>query len=270
MSSTRLNRDILTGGKKYAQKQANKYGVDEVAFDPEARKEYLTGFHKRKLQRQKKAQEHNKEQERLARIEERKKVRDERKKDFENQLHQLQDAAHRIADIGTTGQDSNEEINLDRRETQFEELKSRKQETPESDDNQDQDSDDDSKQPNGILRHKEVYKLDEDGASYFGQDTAVDDETVVTVDSLDNPAFSGVQNISIEAAAKLNNVNLNISDKVLDDSIKRAKSYAVVCGVSKPSFKDKIKKKKKFRYLSKAERRDNARKQKIKNRAKRP
>lgn len=73
MAPGRTNREILTGGKKYAQKQAKKYGVDEVVFDKDSRQEYLTGFHKRKLQRQKKAQDYNKEQDRLARIEERKK-----------------------------------------------------------------------------------------------------------------------------------------------------------------------------------------------------
>jgi len=33
----RQNREILTGGKKYAQKKARKHGVEEVVFDKSSR-----------------------------------------------------------------------------------------------------------------------------------------------------------------------------------------------------------------------------------------
>jgi ribosomal RNA-processing protein 17 len=49
--------------------------VEEVRFDPAARQEYLTGFHKRKLQRAKQAHEAAEKKARLERIEERRKVR---------------------------------------------------------------------------------------------------------------------------------------------------------------------------------------------------
>nr|7NAF_5 Chain 5, Ribosomal RNA-processing protein 17 [Saccharomyces cerevisiae BY4741] len=75
------NRQILTRGK-----QSKKFGTDEVTFDKDSRLDYLTGFHKRKLQRQKKAQEFIKEQERLRKIEERQKIRQERKEVMEEQL----------------------------------------------------------------------------------------------------------------------------------------------------------------------------------------
>lgn len=48
--------------------------VEEVNFDPTAREDYLTGFHKRKVQRIKQAQEHAVKRAREERIEERKKV----------------------------------------------------------------------------------------------------------------------------------------------------------------------------------------------------
>ena len=40
-----------------SKKRKVVHAVDEVSFDNDARAEYLTGFHKRKVQRQKHAQE---------------------------------------------------------------------------------------------------------------------------------------------------------------------------------------------------------------------
>lgn len=57
------------------KKRKIQHTVEEVTFDKDARAEYLTGFHKRKLARKKQAQEINEEKERLARIEMRKQVR---------------------------------------------------------------------------------------------------------------------------------------------------------------------------------------------------
>ena len=48
--------------------------VEEVTWDPTARHDYLTGFHKRKLQRAKHAQELAGKRAREERIEERKRV----------------------------------------------------------------------------------------------------------------------------------------------------------------------------------------------------
>lgn len=48
--------------------------VEEVTFDPAAREEFLTGFHKRKVQRAKHAQEIAEKKAREERIEQRRKV----------------------------------------------------------------------------------------------------------------------------------------------------------------------------------------------------
>ena len=56
------------------KKRRKVSAVEEVVFDNTARHEYLTGFHKRKLQRQKVAQEEAAERERQERIELRKQV----------------------------------------------------------------------------------------------------------------------------------------------------------------------------------------------------
>jgi ribosomal RNA-processing protein 17 len=48
--------------------------VEEITFDPSARQEYLTGFHKRKLERASHAREQAKKQARIEKLEARKKV----------------------------------------------------------------------------------------------------------------------------------------------------------------------------------------------------
>ncbi|KAI5963257.1 uncharacterized protein KGF55_003049 [Candida pseudojiufengensis] len=254
----RHNREILTGGKNYAQKQSKKHAVNEVVFDKESRQEYLTGFHKRKLQRQKKAQEYNKEQERLAKIEERKQMRDERKQNLETQLKEFNEKAKEIAMInGDLKSDDDDEV-LNGKEDEDEW-------TGFDEDDENEEGRDTNVQIEeepiplkGILHHKEVYEQNEELPNEFG------DETTVTIESINHPIIDN--NEILEAKAKSNNVNLNKSNEILEKSIERAKNYAVLCGVSKPS-KDK-KPKKKFRYLSKAERRENTRKEKSKSKFK--
>ena len=48
--------------------------IDEITYDAEARQDYLTGFHKRKLHRQKQAQEIAAKKEREERLRERQQV----------------------------------------------------------------------------------------------------------------------------------------------------------------------------------------------------
>lgn len=56
------------------KKRKRHYNIDEINFDDGARHEYLTGFHKRKLQRVKRAQEESEKKAREERIEMRKQV----------------------------------------------------------------------------------------------------------------------------------------------------------------------------------------------------
>lgn len=262
MAPVRTNREILTGGKKYAQKQAKKFGVEEVVFDKDSRQEYLTGFHKRKLQRQKKAQEYNKEQERLGRIEERRQAREEKKKDLETQLKRFNETVKEISNFGDDEED-NEAGNKKGENGEWNGFREDASGEEDNNDSDDQSNTSSNTLPKGILQHKEIYKL-EDPQSLTDSNAIIDEETTVMVESIDNPIISQAQQANIEAIAKANNVNLKKSEEILDESIKRAKNYAVVCGVSKPATKEK-QKKKKFRYLSKAERRENNRKAKAKS-----
>ncbi|KAG0083762.1 pre-60S ribosomal particles component [Podila epicladia] len=77
MSNTQL---LSSGADIYAKKRkARQEQLAEVTFDPEARKEYLTGFHKRKVHRQNVARELAKQREHEEKLEARKEARAARK-----------------------------------------------------------------------------------------------------------------------------------------------------------------------------------------------
>lgn len=255
----RTNRELLTGGRKYRQRQAKKFGVEEVVFDPNVRQEFLTGFHKRKVERQKKAKAFHEKQERLRRIEERRLEREQRQKEFEEKMKERDmvknlELARLGADSdddnkrGTAGKDAqSQEGDLDDSKSTWEGFGS---------DGLKKDSDDEETPLKGILHTKHVYKIDDPRT--LG-DAVVDEETTVTINLVDNPYMIRT-GVSFEEIARANRVNLQKSEEVLEKSIDRAKKYAVICGVDKNKRK---KKKKKFRYLTKGERSDNNQKIKL-------
>lgn len=221
MRPNRPNRDILSQGKKYANKRTKKFGTDEISFDRDERLEYLTGFHKRKLQRQKNAREFNKEQDRLSRIEQRKAIRDERKKELDERLR-----------------DFKKGLNLDQSDDDI----------SKDDIDKDQTKDEVDVEWNG-------FESDQDNEDNTDVKpilkTVYADETSVSIESLE-------PNDNFEYLAKVNNVKLEESDKILQQSITRAGKYAKFLGMNdKDAEKSKPKKNKKFRYLTKNERKMN-------------
>ncbi|KAG9286615.1 hypothetical protein G9A89_005383 [Geosiphon pyriformis] len=82
---------LSTGAQIYAKKRKRKREQPkEIVFDDAARKEFLTGFHKRKVERKAKAQEHarllaKKEHAKIV-----KEAREARKKEVEERLKNLQ------------------------------------------------------------------------------------------------------------------------------------------------------------------------------------
>lgn len=56
------------------KKRKIAHAVEEINFDTDARQEYLTGFHKRKLQRIKRAQEESAKREKQEKLDSRKQV----------------------------------------------------------------------------------------------------------------------------------------------------------------------------------------------------
>ncbi|SCU95146.1 LADA_0G13806g1_1 [Lachancea dasiensis] len=223
----RTNRQILTQGKNYVAKQAKKFGADEVNFDKDSRLDYLTGFHKRKLERQKKAQEFNKEQARLMKVEERRKMREQRQLDAEEQMRKFKETMKEVGDY--VGSDNERDDGQDEEE--------------EGEEKRGQDVSDGERSWDGFSDSEEgVRPILKKSHQVYEDDTEVDIEPLEP-------------NENFEFLASANNVKLERSAKVLDESIERAAKYAKFLGMD-----DKPKKKKKFRYLTKSERRSNQKK----------
>ncbi|CAH02680.1 rRNA-processing protein RRP17 [Kluyveromyces lactis] len=230
------NREILTGGKSYKQKAAKKFGADEVKFDKDSRLEYLTGFHKRKLDRQKKAKEFIQEQERKARLEERAKIRADKKKALEKQLEDFKQAMKDVGDyVGVEDDDEEAENGKQGSDEEAEEWTGFSDDNGDATEEEEEDSDSVSVKPI-LKKYVQTYL----------------DDTTVDIEPLE-------PNDNFEYLAELNNVKLEKSEQILDQSIERAKKYAKFLGVEEKSG-NKSKKNKKFRYLTKNERRQNQRK----------
>eukprot|EP00730_Choanoeca_flexa_P011931 TRINITY_DN2944_c0_g1_i1.p1 TRINITY_DN2944_c0_g1~~TRINITY_DN2944_c0_g1_i1.p1 ORF type:complete len:191 (+),score=48.26 TRINITY_DN2944_c0_g1_i1:61-633(+) len=87
-----------TKGRRRRINRSNKL---VVSFDPDARREYLTGFHKRKLQRKEQAKKEAEEMLRKARIQSRKEKRAARDKKLEK-VPQLPAVFHEGLEEGTS------------------------------------------------------------------------------------------------------------------------------------------------------------------------
>ncbi|KAK0392192.1 hypothetical protein NLU13_1690 [Sarocladium strictum] len=83
--------------------------VEEVNFDFDARQEYLTGFHKRKQQRIKNAQEEAAKRERQERLETRRQAREDRKREVEEHVQTVNRLLRESGAIPAESPDSGEE-----------------------------------------------------------------------------------------------------------------------------------------------------------------
>ncbi|KAI9840808.1 MAG: hypothetical protein M1837_001281 [Sclerophora amabilis] len=95
-----------------AKRRKNVPTVEEIPFDPQARQEYLTGFHKRKLQRIKHSQEAAAKKEKEEKLEERRKLRESRKEEAANHVEAVNSILRRAEgmDAGTDGSASDSEV----------------------------------------------------------------------------------------------------------------------------------------------------------------
>ncbi|KAK9446427.1 nucleolar protein 12-domain-containing protein [Limtongia smithiae] len=88
-STSRPKRQPIHGGT-YADRPGangrNSRRPQEVVFDREAREQYLTGFHKRNVERKEKAQERAKAFERQNRLDERRAMRDQKKAELQEKM----------------------------------------------------------------------------------------------------------------------------------------------------------------------------------------
>ncbi|ORY82489.1 nucleolar protein 12-domain-containing protein [Protomyces lactucae-debilis] len=84
----RSNTQSLSRGKQIARikKQSKANRIPEISFDTDARQEFLTGFHKRKLERRSKAIKKQEVEARQSMLEMRAELRAQRKRDLEQRL----------------------------------------------------------------------------------------------------------------------------------------------------------------------------------------
>ncbi|KAI5810177.1 nucleolar protein 12-domain-containing protein [Peziza echinospora] len=180
-----------------------KAPTESIEFDKSARADYLTGFHKRKVQRTKQAQAEAAKKAREEKISDRKRLREIRKQELEEHVEAVQ-AALKPQTLG----DSSDE---------------------ESDDSASVSEDEDDDIPRAPTLHLEEY---------------VDEEkfTTVTVEPID---FDDSEDEDAEE-----NERKRIAAEELEASKPKKRTFP------------KKEKKKKFTYLTKAERRETRRKQK--------
>lgn len=280
------NKEVLTRGQKYFDKKKAKNQIQEVTFDPNDRLEYLTGFHKRKVDRQKKAQQFKQEQSHKERLEERQRIRNERKQMVAEKLQLIKEEQEKMlrlanGDLNSSSSDDDDDDNDkdgkkkknkkakkakfasdkssgDDADANNSEDEKEKKEAEEEDEWKGFDDDDNERTTKGILKKKVVFNNigEKDGEP-------VNDETTVTIESLSSSDLNnsnGNGGIDLYQLAKLNNVELKKSEEVLEKAVERAKKYAVLSGHEKPPKQ----KKRKFRYLTKAERRVNTHKERSK------
>ncbi|KAJ9602417.1 hypothetical protein H2200_012959 [Cladophialophora chaetospira] len=82
--------------------------VEEISFDLAARQEYLTGFHKRKLQRAKHAREAAEKRARAEKLEGRKQLRDHRKAELERHVDEVNAMLRPVTAVETEEDDKDE------------------------------------------------------------------------------------------------------------------------------------------------------------------
>lgn len=262
------NREILTGGKRYKDAKKLKNRVSEVVFDKDKRKDYLTGFHKRKLERKKKAHDYLEEQAKKDRLEERARIREERKLEVQKKLAEMKEAMELNpflpkeldeSDSSDSGSD-NESVaegegeHNSKERVKFDDAMSDDEWTA-SNDGSVEDKKSKKDKAKGILK-KQIYEIDNEDAPVTGT-------SEVVIESLTNPNV-----LDITSVTKKMNVDLSKADEVLNNSIVRAKKYARLMGMSdSPAETEKVSKpkKKKFRYLSKTERKVKNMKEKSKS-----
>lgn len=193
----------------------------------------MTGFHKRKVERKQKAAEKAKEKAHKERLEERKRIREERKSVIASDLKRFEQAMKEIQH----GVSDNEEDGEEKTNSKKEKLMS-----DDSSDFSDWDGIKDTTKSNGILRKKQRYE-DDEGI------------TTVTVEDLDpEESQHGIDSF----------VDLGRSEEVLKQSLARAQ-YA---GNMMERSKVVQQKKKKFRYLTKTERKQNVKKERARSKEK--
>ncbi|PMD32021.1 hypothetical protein L207DRAFT_500385 [Hyaloscypha variabilis F] len=104
-NTPRPKRPLLPNPNK---KRKTEHKVEEISFDNDARADYLTGFHKRKVERAKRAKAEAEKKMREERVVVRKQLREERKQELEEHVNAVNAILKEVSSVGA-GLDSDEE-----------------------------------------------------------------------------------------------------------------------------------------------------------------
>ncbi|OTA83078.1 hypothetical protein M434DRAFT_187053 [Hypoxylon sp. CO27-5] len=96
-----------------SKKRKVQHSIEEIKFDNDARADYLTGFHKRKLQRIKNAQEQAAQRARQEKIEFRKQLREDRKREVEEHVQTVNAVLKQAQEAGYVGGEETSEEEAD-------------------------------------------------------------------------------------------------------------------------------------------------------------
>ncbi|KAK2630028.1 hypothetical protein QTJ16_000848 [Diplocarpon rosae] len=99
----RPKKNVLSAPNK---RRKIEHKIEEISFNDTSRADYLTGFHKRKLQRAKRAQEEAAKKEREERVDMRKQLREERKQELEEHVQAINAALRAVGDPDVASEDS--------------------------------------------------------------------------------------------------------------------------------------------------------------------
>ncbi|TKA60100.1 hypothetical protein B0A49_08100 [Cryomyces minteri] len=208
-------------------KRRKTFAVEEIKFDPSAREDYLTGFHKRKLQRQKHAQEEASKRDREERVRDRRQLREQRKEDLEKHVAEV-NALLRKAAGDSSGEDS---------QTEGDDVEGCEEWT-------------------GIEEPPEINREDE----YVDEDRY----TTVTVETMDVSRESLQKPEEEERGGEIPGVADGVAKP---SAVNGRTTKKRIWTKDKPADAKQKPKKKKFRYESKAERKTTRQKQKSKGSA---
>ncbi|KAL2068585.1 hypothetical protein VTL71DRAFT_14922 [Oculimacula yallundae] len=240
----RPKKNVLSAQPNKRRKTEHK--IEEINFDNDARADYLTGFHKRKVQRAKRAQEEAIKKGREERVEMRKQLREERKQELTEHVSAI-NAALRAAgdpDVLDSSSDSEAWGGISDDESTSKSKSSKKKSSLKSSSK--------GKASGAVIDHEEQYASSDS-----------DKYTTVTVEAVD---------VTKEGLHRLADDSDSEADDAVDENGKKKEKKKEKWEEAKEA-EDKKKKwpkkprKEKFRYESKMERKAGRMKQKSKNKA---
>ncbi|KAK9314880.1 nucleolar protein 12-domain-containing protein [Lipomyces starkeyi] len=257
MSFQRSNNRRTGGGRvmKNAGRGRNGFRPREIVFDSEAREQYLTGFHKRNVERKEKASERAKEHERREKLEGRRALREQRKREMDEKV-QLASAMYKEQLHDSEPEGSGDEAGSKDEEEWSGIVDSDKEDAAGAMTNE----------LASILKGgdkiRHIQKYESDATNGDEPNDLINAETTVIIENYDTDE----PNQRNQSGDGKNPPSDDRSEEILRKSLLRAAFYAErVKKINSGRPVAAKKPKKKFRYLTSQERKANARKERVRN-----